>query len=122
MLYFLSKRRSFPWRTLPGERGRLRSRRQLGQVGFHIEREHWQRLDSETGRAEVIQRPSPPSATDVIFLTYTPFDAGAGPLAGDRGKAFNVSNTPMFSNPNVTFGSSAFGTIIGVQNSARVLQ
>ena len=39
-----------------------------------------------------------------------------------RGEAFNVSNTPMFADPNVTFGSSAFGTITAVQNSARVLQ
>jgi hypothetical protein len=39
-----------------------------------------------------------------------------------RCEAFNVTNTPIFADPNVTVGASAFGTITGVQNNARVLQ
>jgi hypothetical protein len=39
-----------------------------------------------------------------------------------RGEAFNVTNTPIFADPNVIVGSSAFGTITGVQNSARIMQ
>jgi hypothetical protein len=39
-----------------------------------------------------------------------------------RGEFFNVTNTPMFGDPNVTVGGSAFGTITGVQNSARIVQ
>jgi hypothetical protein len=39
-----------------------------------------------------------------------------------RGEAFNITNTPIFSDPNVTVGSTAFGTITGTQNSPRTLQ
>jgi hypothetical protein len=39
-----------------------------------------------------------------------------------RAEAFNLSNTPIFADPNVTVGSTAFGTITGVQNSARIMQ
>jgi carboxypeptidase family protein len=39
-----------------------------------------------------------------------------------RGEAFNVTNTPIFSDPNVTFGSTSFGVISGTQNNPRVLQ
>jgi hypothetical protein len=39
-----------------------------------------------------------------------------------RGEAFNVTNTPIFADPNVTVGSTSFGVITGTQNSPRTLQ
>jgi hypothetical protein len=39
-----------------------------------------------------------------------------------RGEAFNVTNSPIFADPNVTFGSTSFGVITGTQNSPRTLQ
>jgi hypothetical protein len=36
-----------------------------------------------------------------------------------RGEAFNISNTPHFSNPNADISSSNFGLIGGVQNTGR---
>ena len=59
---------------------------------------------------------------DMSIFKNVYFDRDRGIRLEIRGEAFNVSNTPIFSDPNVTFGSSAFGTITGVQNSARVLQ
>jgi hypothetical protein len=59
---------------------------------------------------------------DMSIFKNVHFDRDRGRWLEIRGEAFNVSNTPMFSDPNVTVGSSAFGTITAVQNSARVLQ
>ena len=39
-----------------------------------------------------------------------------------RAEAFNLSNTPIFSPPNTTFGSPAFGTVSSMANQARILQ
>lgn len=39
-----------------------------------------------------------------------------------RGEAFNVSNSPVFSSPNTTLGSSSFGLVRGTQNSPRQMQ
>ena len=39
-----------------------------------------------------------------------------------RGEAFNVTNSPIFADPNVTVGSTSFGVITGLQNSPRTLQ
>ncbi len=39
-----------------------------------------------------------------------------------RADAFNISNTPVFSPPNTSFGSSAFGTVSSQANQPRVLQ
>jgi hypothetical protein len=39
-----------------------------------------------------------------------------------RAEAFNVTNTPIFADPNVTVGSTSFGVITGTQNSPRTLQ
>ena len=39
-----------------------------------------------------------------------------------RGEAFNVTNTPIFADPNVTVGSTSFGVITATQNSPRTLQ
>jgi hypothetical protein len=59
---------------------------------------------------------------DMSIFKNVYFDRDRGLRLEIRGEAFNVSNTPMFADPNVTVGSSAFGTITGVQNSARILQ
>jgi hypothetical protein len=59
---------------------------------------------------------------DMSVFKNVHFDRDRGIRLEIRGEAFNVSNTPIFGDPNVTVGSSAFGTITGVQNSARVLQ
>ena len=39
-----------------------------------------------------------------------------------RGEAFNITNTPIFSGPNMSFGSTSFGVISGQANGARQLQ
>jgi hypothetical protein len=39
-----------------------------------------------------------------------------------RADAFNLSNTPVFSPPNVSYGSAAFGTVSSQANQPRVLQ
>jgi len=39
-----------------------------------------------------------------------------------RGEAFNITNTPIFADPNVTVGSTSFGVITGTQNNPRILQ
>ncbi len=39
-----------------------------------------------------------------------------------RTEAYNITNTPYFANPNVTFGAGTFGRITGVSNSARQMQ
>ena len=39
-----------------------------------------------------------------------------------RGEAFNVTNTPIFADPNVTLGSTSFGVVTATQNSPRTLQ
>ncbi len=39
-----------------------------------------------------------------------------------RGEAFNITNTPIFSDPNVTVGSTAFGVISAQSNGPRQLQ
>jgi hypothetical protein len=39
-----------------------------------------------------------------------------------RADAFNLSNTPVFSPPNTTFGSAAFATVSSQANQPRVLQ
>jgi hypothetical protein len=39
-----------------------------------------------------------------------------------RGEAFNVTNTPIFSGPNMSFGSTSFGVVSGQANGARQLQ
>src|SRR5262249_19532106 len=39
-----------------------------------------------------------------------------------RGEAFDMTNSPIFADPNVTFGSTSFGVITGLQNSPRTLQ
>jgi hypothetical protein len=39
-----------------------------------------------------------------------------------RAEAFNITNTPIFADPNVTVGSTSFGVITGTQNSPRTLQ
>ncbi len=59
---------------------------------------------------------------DMSIFKNVNFDRDRGIRLEIRGEAFNVTNTPIFADPNVTVGSSAFGTITGVQNSARVLQ
>jgi hypothetical protein len=38
-----------------------------------------------------------------------------------RGEAFNVTNTPLFADPNVTFGSTSFG-VIGSASGERIVQ
>jgi hypothetical protein len=59
---------------------------------------------------------------DMSIFKNVHFDRDRGIRLEIRGEAFNVSNTPIFADPNVTVGAAAFGTITGVQNSARVLQ
>lgn len=39
-----------------------------------------------------------------------------------RAEAFNLTNTPLFSAPNTTFGSSSFGRVSGQQNDPRQVQ
>jgi hypothetical protein len=39
-----------------------------------------------------------------------------------RAEVFNISNTPEFSQPNGTFGSSAFGSITSTVTDPRVVQ
>jgi len=39
-----------------------------------------------------------------------------------RADAFNISNTVVFSPPNTSFGSAAFGTVSSQANQPRVLQ
>lgn len=39
-----------------------------------------------------------------------------------RAEGFNLSNSPMFGMPNQAFGSAAFGTITGTQNTPRQVQ
>jgi hypothetical protein len=39
-----------------------------------------------------------------------------------RAESFNTFNTPNFSNPNATVGTSNFGTITGTSNTSRVFQ
>jgi hypothetical protein len=39
-----------------------------------------------------------------------------------RTEAYNITNSPYFANPNVTFGAGTFGRITGVSNSARQMQ
>lgn len=39
-----------------------------------------------------------------------------------RGEAFNVTNTPIFSAPNVTFGSTLFGVVSAQENTPRQIQ
>lgn len=39
-----------------------------------------------------------------------------------RGEAYNLTNSPIFSNPNVTTGGATFGRITGVSNNARQMQ
>ena len=39
-----------------------------------------------------------------------------------RAEAFNVSNTPVFGPPNVSFGSPNFGVVSNQANQPRILQ
>ena len=39
-----------------------------------------------------------------------------------RAEAFNVSNTPRFAPPNLSFGNQQFGVVSGMENQSRVLQ
>jgi hypothetical protein len=39
-----------------------------------------------------------------------------------RTEVFNLSNSPMFSSPNVSFGAAAFGTITSTSNNPRQIQ
>jgi hypothetical protein len=39
-----------------------------------------------------------------------------------RGEFFSVTNTPRFSDPDVTFGSATFGRITSVRGGARQIQ
>lgn len=39
-----------------------------------------------------------------------------------RAEAFNLTNTPVFSPPNISFGSPAFGTVSSMANQPRIIQ
>jgi len=39
-----------------------------------------------------------------------------------RAEAFNFTNTPIFSSPNVTLGSTTFGVVSGQENTPRQVQ
>src|SRR5213075_97523 len=59
---------------------------------------------------------------DMSIFKNVNFDRDRGRRLEIRGEAFNVTNTPIFADPNVTVGSSSFGVITGLHNSPRTLQ
>jgi hypothetical protein len=54
-----------------------------------------------------------------LFKTFTPVEALHVEF---RAEAFNLTNTPSFSEPNVAFGTGAFGTIASTSIPNRVFQ
>ena len=63
-----------------------------------------------------------PRNADVSLFKNIYFTEGRERYLQIRGEAFNVTNTPVFSWPNATVGSTSFGVISSQYNSPRQLQ
>jgi trimeric autotransporter adhesin len=59
---------------------------------------------------------------DVSMFKNFNFTADGAVRLEFRAEAFNVTNTPIFSDPNMMYGATNFGVITGVQNSPRQVQ
>jgi Carboxypeptidase regulatory-like domain len=62
------------------------------------------------------------SAHNVDFSLFKSFKPRERLTAEFRAEAFNLTNTPIFSSPNVTLGSTTFGVVSGQENTPRQIQ
>ena len=63
-----------------------------------------------------------PGLVNVDFSLFKNFHITERFAIQIRGEAFNVSNTPGFSNPNATFNTATFGSITSTANNNRQVQ
>ena len=62
------------------------------------------------------------SAHNLDFSVFKSFKPGERLTVLFRAEAFNLTNTPIFSAPNVTLGSTLFGVVSAQENTPRQIQ
>jgi hypothetical protein len=63
-----------------------------------------------------------PGLTNLDFSIFKNLPIGERVKIQIRGEAFNLTNTPGFSNPGATLNTSTFGSITGTANNNRQIQ
>jgi hypothetical protein len=62
------------------------------------------------------------NARNLDFSLFKSFRPTEGTAIQFRAEAFNLTNTPLFSQPNTQVGSPLFGTVTGQENNPRQIQ